>query len=181
MIQCVRLTLLVMFLACALISMGGCQAILPAPKYSVAFSTPRNEPVFIEEVVYDGAWHGRCGVLLCCWKEARKKNVISPRPVPRIISIRWFNYRQQKFYEATVDLPASTAATLRRLPKPEFGSYKLTTGVQPDGIVVVWVSNGSDERTGTWIEVARDQGHQAEGNPGDYKSQTEDMRQRGEI
>lgn len=181
MIRYIRLILIALIMTGMLLSTAACQAILPAPRFDLAFSTPENEPVFIEEATYDDTWIGRGGIMFCCWERAGAVNVISPRPVPKKIFIRWFNYKQQKFYEATAFLPENTEATMRRLPKPRFGDAIITTGVLPNGEVVVWVSNGLSERTGTWVEVARVQGHQAEGNPGDYKSQTEEMRERGEI
>lgn len=68
-----------------------------------------------------------------------------------------------------------------KLSEPRFGGRILTTGVLPSGEAVVWVSNGLDERVGTWVEVARAQGHAAKGDPNRHKAQTEEMRERGEI
>lgn len=181
MIRNIRLILIALLLNGMMLSITACQTILPAPKFNIAFATPENEPVWIENLAYDGAHVGSAGIMFCCWKKAGKTMIIAPRPVPKTIFIRWFNYKQQKFYEATVPLPENTEATLRSLPQKKDSTYKITTGVLPDGRVVVWVSNGLSERTGTWIEVARIQGHQAEGNPYKYKNTTEDMRARGEI
>lgn len=181
MIRNIRLILGVIYLTGMLLSLTACQAILPAPKFDIAFATPNNEPVWIENLAYDDAHIGSAGIMFCCWNEAGKIMITASRPVPKKIFIRWFNYKQQKFYEATALLPENTKATLRSLPKPEYGNPILTVGVLPDGVAVVWVSNDLSELTGTWIEVARVQGHQAEGNPYKYKNTTEDMRERGEI
>lgn len=181
MIRALQLTLMALILASMLLTTAACQAILPAQKFDIAFSTPENEPVFIEEAIYDDTWVGRGGIMFCCWERAGAVNIITPRPVPKKIFIRWFNYKQQKFYEATVHLPENTEATLRSLPKPEYGNPLLTVGVLPVGLMVVWLSNDLSELTGTWVEVARVQGHQAKGNPSKYKNTTEEMRERGEI
>ena len=175
------LSLLSLLLAATLFLTTSCGFSFLPIKYDVGFSAHKENPVYIEKVIYDDTWYSSGGILSLDWKEVGKIMVISPRPVPKKIFIRWFNYKQQWFYEATVPLPENTEATLRGLPKPEYGNPILTIGVLPDGGVVIWVGNSLSERTGTWIEVARVQGHQAEGNPYKYKNTTEDMRARGEI
>ena len=170
--------LILLTVSCA--QMTGCQ---PPPRFDLAFSTPKGEPVYIERVVYDDAFSGVCGMLTCCWKRARKINVLAPPypAVPKKIFVRWFNYKQQKYYEGTAILHEDTEKKLRRLRKVNLSNHKLTTGVMPDGQIVVWISNGMSEKSGTWIEVARAQGHVAEGDPAAYSTHTEDMRKRGEI
>lgn len=177
---CAKKLFFLFFLASLLLA-GGCQAVLPSPKFDVAFSTPKNEPVYIEDAVYDDAWIGHGGIMLCCWKDAGRINVIGDRPVPKMVFIRWFNYKQQKYYEATVLLPENLKSIMWKLPEPRFGGRILTTGVLPNGEVVVWASNGLDERMGTWVEVARTKGHVATGDPHNHRSQTEEMKERGEI
>ena len=171
-------TLVLLTVFCA--QMTGCQ---PPPQYDLAFSTPKDEPVYFERVVYDDAFSGVCGMLTCCWKRARKINVLAPPypAVPKKIFVRWFNYKQQQYYEATVTLPDNGEKIMRSLRKPEYGPHILTTGVKPDGLVVIWFSNGLSEKSGTWIEVARAQGHVAEGDPELRRNSTRGFRERGMI
>ncbi|MDA8139734.1 MAG: DUF2931 family protein [Desulfobacteraceae bacterium] len=176
------IVLLAILCLCSLV-VAGCSKPSSPPRFDIAFATPEGEPVFIEKAVYDDAWIGHCGIMMCCWKEVGKINVLAPPfpPVPSKVRIRWFNYKQQKYYEATVHLPQDSKKIMRSLPNPDKDNLIITTGVQPDGQVVVWFSDGLSEHSGTWIEVGRTQGQEVPGDPAEYSTHTEDMRKRGEI
>jgi hypothetical protein len=95
--------------------------------------------------------------------------------------VRWFNYKQQRFYEATVPLQEDAQVIMRRLPKSDYGDLMIVTGVLPNGQAVVWVTNGHAPKFGTWVEVGRVQGRRAEGDPDRYRNTTAEMRERREI
>lgn len=159
-------------------------ALLSEPMlYTITYCSADNEPVWVERVKFDQSEVMEAGILTGPWKNAGKAVALfPPPPVPKEIYVYWFNYRQQVFYEATVPLKKNAAEIMRTLPKSEYeGRPYITTGVLPDGKAVVWISNGPWPGDSTWIEVGRSQGKRAAGNPNDYKSQTEDMRKRGEI
>ncbi len=179
--------LLRMILSTLLIStlvwVGGCVPLIPQEKFDIGFSAPKSDPVYIEKIIYDNSWAMSAGILSLDWKEVGKIIVPAPPypPVPQKIFIRWFDYKQQVFYETTVDIPREAAKVVASVPKPQFGSRIITTGVLPNGQAVVWVSNSLRDSTGTWIELARAQGSQVEGDVENYRAQTEEMRQLGEI
>ncbi|OEU54080.1 MAG: hypothetical protein BA871_09870 [Desulfuromonadales bacterium C00003096] len=102
-------------------------------------------------------------------------------PFPHEIFVRWFNYRQQRFYEATVPLKEDALQIYRDLPKPRFGRRLIVTGVLPDGQAVVWAASDHAPKFGPWVEVGRVQGRRAEGDPDQYRNTTAEMRERGEI
>jgi hypothetical protein len=117
------------------------------------------------------------------WERVGKLIVLAPPypPFPQEIFVRWFNYKQQQFYEATVPLKEDALLVFRDLPQPEYGRRLIVTGVLPDGQAVVWVTNAKVARFGTWIEAGRVQGRQTEGDVEDYRPQIESMRKRGRI
>ena len=117
------------------------------------------------------------------WKEYGTHNYHDKRPVPKKLFLRWFNYRQQKFYEATVNLPDKTEQILKQLKKtkPEHGFLGIVAGVKGDGEAVVWATNGSSAKYNTWIEVARQMGREVPGDADNYEPHIKYMRERGEI
>ncbi|MDA8137797.1 MAG: DUF2931 family protein [Desulfobacteraceae bacterium] len=164
-------------------TLTGCPLFSKPIRFDVAWATPQGEPVYIEDSVYDDSWRFSSGILSCCWKKASKIAVLAPPfpPVPHKVRIRWFNYKQQKYYEATVPLPQDSKKIMLSLPNPDKDNLIITTGVQPDGQAVVWFSDGLSEHSGTWIEVGRAQAKEVPGDPNDHKAQTEEMRELGEI
>ena len=152
------------------------------PNYTISYCTADKEPVWIEKVKYDNYPIKSGGMLLSGWQQALGLIALfPPPPVPKKIYIYWFNYRQQVFYEATVSLQPDAADIMENLPTPDISRPVLTTGVLPDGSAVVWVSNSLSADYGSWVEVGRAKGRLAEGDVNNYRLQTEDMRQRGEI
>ncbi len=152
------------------------------PNYTISYCSADKEPVWIEKVKYDNYPIKSGGMVLGNWQVAAGLIALfPPPPVPKKIYIYWFNYRQQVFYEATVPLQPNAADIMENLPTPDISRPVLTTGVLPDGSAVVWVSNSLSADYGSWIEVGRAKGRLAEGDVNNYRLQTEDMRQRGEI
>lgn len=153
------------------------------PPFDLGYTAPKEEPVFIEDVRFDGVPVDYPGILSFDWKRVGQLTVLAPPypPFPHQIFVRWFNYKQQRFYEATVQLQEDAQVIMRRLPKSDYGDLMIVTGVLPDGQAVVWVTNGHAPKFGTWVEVGRIQGRQVEGDPDTHRNTTAEMRERGEI
>ncbi len=166
-----------------LFSLAGCTSFKAQERFDIGYTHNREDPVFIEKVIFDKSFYDAPGIISLDWKEVGKITVPAPPfpPVPQKIFIRWFDYKQQVFYETTVKIPIEAAKVVTDLPKPRFGSRIITTGVLPNGEAVVWVSNSLRASIGTWIELARAQGRQVEGDVENYRPQIEEMRQLGEI
>jgi hypothetical protein len=151
--------------------------------FDLGYTAPKEEPVFIEDVRLDGMPVMPGGILGQDWQRVSGLVVLAPPhpPFPHQIFVRWFNYKQQRFYEATVPLKENAFQIYRDLPKPQYGRKLIVTGVLPDGQAVVWVANAKVARFGTWIEVGRMQGRQVEGDPDQHRNTTAEMREHGEI
>lgn len=154
-----------------------------SPSFDLGYTAPKEEPVFIEDVRLDGVHVDYPGILSFDWKRVGQLTVLAPPypPFPQEIFVRWFNYMQQRFYEATVPLREDASDVMRHLPESDYGGLLLVTGVLPDGQAVVWVANAHAPKFGTWVEVGRVQGRRAEGDPDRYRNTTAEMRERGEI
>jgi hypothetical protein len=153
------------------------------PPFNLGYTAPKEEPVFIENVRFDDVPVDYPGILSFDWKRVGQLTVLAPPypPFPNEVFVRWFNYKQQRFYEATVPLKENAFQIYRDLPKPQYGRKLIVTGVLPDGQAVVWVANAKVARFGTWIEVGRMQGRQVEGDPDQHRNTTAEMREHGEI
>jgi len=164
---------------------AGCSGVgfLQCPPFDLGFTAPKEEPVFIEDVQFDEVPVDSPGILSFDWKRVGQLTVLAPPypPFPQEIFVRWFNYKQQRFYEATVPLQEDALQIYRDLPEPQFGRRLIVTGVLPDGQAVVWVATDHAPKFGPWVEVGRVQGRQVEGDVENYRPQIESMRKRGRI
>ncbi len=153
------------------------------PPFNLGYTAPKEEPVYIEDVRLDGMPVMPGGILGQDWQRVSGLVVLAPPypPFPHQIFVRWFNYKQQRFYEATVSLREDASDVMRHLPKSDYGGLLLVTGVLPDGQAMVWVANAHAPKFGSWIEVGRVQGRQVEGDVENYRPQIESMRKRGRI
>lgn len=168
-----------------LLTLTGCSGfnLRQGPPFNLGYTAPKEEPVFIEDVRFEGVHVDYPGILSLDWKRVGQLTILAPPhpPFPKIIFVRWFNYKQQRFYEATVPLQEEALDLMRNLPKSDYGGLLIVTGVLPDGQAVVWVANAHAPKFGTWVEVGRVQGRQAEGDPDRYRNSTAGMRKRGRI
>jgi hypothetical protein len=164
---------------------AGCSGVgfRQGPPFDLGYTAPKEEPVFIEDVQFDGVPVDYPGILSFDWKRVGQLTVLAPPypPFPQEIFVRWFNYKQQRFYEATVPLKEDALQIYRDLPKPQYGRRLIVTGVLPDGQAVVWVASDHAPKFGPWVEVGRVQGRRAEGDPDQHRNTTAEMRERGEI
>ncbi len=171
----------------ALFTLAGCSGFnfRQGTPFDLGYTAPLGEPVYIEQVRIDKFYSIAPGILGINqdWQRVDGLIVLAPPypPFPSEVFVRWFNYKQQRFYEATVPLKEDTPRIYRDLPKIGYGRKLLIIGVLPDGQAVVWVANAKVARFGTWIEVGRVQGQQAERDPDQRRNTTAEMRERGEI
>ncbi len=151
-------------------------------KYTISYCSTGDEPVWIEKVKFDDYPVKSGGGLIGGWKRAMGMISLFPTPsVPKQVYIYWFNYRQQVFYEVTVPIQKNAAEIMYNLPQLKFSANFLVTGVKPDGTAVVWVTNGSNAKFSTWVEVGRAQGTLAPGDPESRRNSTESLRRRGKL
>ena len=171
----------------ALFTLVGCSGLnfRQGPPFDLGYTAPLGEPVYIEQIRLGKFYSIPPGILGLDqgWERVGKLIVLAPPypPFPHEVFVRWFNYKQQRFYEATVPLQEDAQVIMRRLPKSDYGDLMIVTGVLPNGQAVVWVTNGHAPKFGTWVEVGRVQGRRAEGDPDRYRNTTAEMRERREI
>ncbi len=153
--------------------------------FDLGYTAPLGEPVYIDQIRLGKFYSVPPGILGLDqgWERVGKLIVLAPPypPFPHEILVRWFNYKQQRFYEATVTLKEDALQIYRALPKPQYGRRLVVTGVLPDGQAVVWAASDHAPKFGRWIEVGRVQGRRVEGDPDQHRNTTAEMRERGEI
>ncbi len=170
-----------------LFTLAGCSSVgfRQGTPFNLGYTAPLGEPVYIEQVRIGKFYSIPPGILGLGlgWERVGKLIVLAPPypPFPQEIFVRWFNYKQQRFYEAAVPLKEDTLQVYRDLSEPEYGRRLIVTGVLPNGQAVVWAANSKVARFGTWVEVGRVKGQQVEGDVENYRPQIESMRRRGRI
>ena len=150
--------------------------------------------VWIEFVIIDGQWAGSGGVTGGRGElpggytppkelgppQSGGSTSNSPRPVPTSVIFQWFNFSQQRYYEAVIDDPEMPrrakefALSQRDWRRFEFS---LVYDFSTTGIVRLWLY-GTDYYSATWglgeshcYELLGSvQGYEIEGNPKKFKS-----------
>ena len=117
--------------------------------YSVGFSTPAGNQIWVQDASFDGKW----GVPPAVWPAVGKK-----QGLPRVSStnlcrtwlhIQWLQEERNLVYTANVQLPDDLGDRARKLPGYTVIStgrhFKddpiLIIGMKPDGQVTIWLSN----------------------------------------
>ena len=116
--------------------------------YSVGYSTPAGNEIWIQEVRFDDKWGLPGGGLACCWEEITAGASVFNKPMPHSVHVQWLQEDRKVVYAATVQLPDDLGERARKLPpftwisdgKRDIGLY-LIIGMQPTGGVTVWLSN----------------------------------------
>jgi hypothetical protein len=175
------------FCLLGLFLIAGCSGVgfRNGPPFDLGYTAPLGEPVYIEQIRLGKFYSIPSGILGISqdWQRVDALIVLAPPypPFPYEIFVRWFNYKQQRFYEATVPLKEDALQIYRDLPKPQYGRRLIVTGVLPDGQAVVWVASDHAPKFGPWVEVGRVQGRRVQGDVENYRPQIESMRKRGKI
>jgi len=157
--------------------------------------------VWIEYVGFDNRWAGSSGN--AGWRGVLSRGYVpskelgppgfggsalnTPLPVPKRALFQWFNFSQQRYYEALIEDPAMPqrakdfALSLRDWRRFKFS---LVYDFSENGKVRLWLY-GTDynapfmETEDTWVYtlLGTAQGYEIEGNPLKYKENTEKTRQ----
>ena len=117
--------------------------------YSVGYSTPAGNEIWIQDVKFDGKWGLPGGGLACCWKEVTAGASVFNKAMPHTVYIQWLQEKRNVVYAATVRLPDDLGNRARTLPGYTVISTGrhfrdgpiLIIGMKPDGQVTVWLSN----------------------------------------
>ena len=181
------------------VMLSACRA---ADRYDYGFDTGgyggQGWPIWVEELVFNESWGVPVGSLsggpadpserLPGGKAAGMGQV----PLPQTIRARWFSYRTQTFYEATLEIPEDKRTQiqqwLKQYPRKGF-LHNLVTGISGEGTMQAWwlaicINSGFDcpkyERHSFEL-AARVQAIVVEGDPTHYRERTKGEIQDGTI
>jgi hypothetical protein len=161
--------------------------------------------VWVEYVQFDNAWAGSGGNVGGGWcqggeyvrpRELGPPRILgsarsSPKPVPKRALFRWFNFSQQRYYEALIEDPSMPqrakdfALSLRDWRRFEFS---LVYDFSENGKVRLWLY-GTDynapitipEEKWVYTLLGTAQGYEIDGDPKKYTNRTEEARQECDI
>ncbi|AJQ95448.1 DUF2931 family protein [Gynuella sunshinyii] len=182
----------VIWISLLLIVISACEA---SDTYDYGFSTGSyggtDWPIWVEKLVFNESWGVPVGNLSGGRKDT-SDHLPSGRsagmgwvPLPHTIRARWFSYRTQTFYEATLEIPEEKRAQIQQWFKqyPRKGyAHNVVTGISGEGTMQAWwltvcVNFGCPEYESHSFELTpRIPATVAEGDPSQYREQT-----KGEI
>jgi hypothetical protein len=162
------------------------------PLHFTSVSVGSQSYVCVEKLRFDdGAWHAMRGFVTSGYGPPPplvpgNKAGIGPTPFPTKGEARWFNFSQQRFYEARLldpDIPQKAAAVVKAQPLAPY-RLTLTLALGDAGDLQMWLS-GTDANypnSRDFMEfLSAVQGYEAEGDVNEYKKATEGARLRREI
>ncbi len=117
--------------------------------YTVGYSTPAGNDIWIRRVVFDDRWSLPGGGLSCCWEEVGRSALVFDWPLPRVVEVEWLDESERRIYEARVELAEDLARRAGKLEGVYVVSMRkrldprvyLIIGFREGGEVVVWLSN----------------------------------------
>ena len=89
---------------------AGCRAEAWKEPWTVGYSTPVGNDIWIRRVVFDDTWTLPAGALGCCWEETGKTASVYNYPLPRVVEVEWLDESEKRIYEARVELAPDLAA-----------------------------------------------------------------------
>jgi hypothetical protein len=157
-------------------------------KYEFALSVtggPTGWPVKIEPITFDDSWLAPGGIIGSGFKVPPRGEAtvtLSPKPIPSSMNARWFSYRTQVFYQIDLQLPDDfedrVNGWFEKYPKPKFSHYFIV-GFSGHGEALVWWEAfcslcGYDRSQDFSTPIVENiKAKVVEGDPGRYRSQTE--------
>ncbi|WP_169748980.1 DUF2931 family protein [Gynuella sunshinyii] len=175
-----------------LIVISACEA---SDTYDYGFDTGSyggtDWPIWVEKLVFNESWGVPVGNLSGGLPDTSTRLPEGTAagmgwvPLPHTIRARWFSYRTQTFYEATLEIPEEKRVQIKQWFKqyPRKGySHSLVTGISGEGSMQAWwsvicVNFGCPEYESHSFELTpRVPATVAEGDPNQYRERT-----KGEI
>ena len=159
--RCIRILLM----GLVLVALTNCAMIdnRPFKVYTVGYSTPEGNDIWIDGAEMDGRWGSPGGGLACCWEMARSLSGVFDRPMPKQVQISWLERSTLTRYRATVTIDENAGKIARNLPGYTYISsgeksksdLALIIGMAPGGAVTIWISNAMTftNKTGRVIHV----------------------------
>ncbi|WP_428242083.1 DUF2931 family protein [Gynuella sp.] len=119
--------------------------------YNYSFDTGgyggKGWPIWVEELVFNESWGVPVGALSGGVSDTSKRLPGGKAagaghvPLPQTIRARWFSYRTQTFYEATLDISEEKRAQIKewfeRYPRKGY-LHNLVTGISGEGTMQAW-------------------------------------------
>jgi len=121
----------------------------PFNSYTVGYSTPEDNQIWIDGAEMDGRWGSPGGGLSCCWEEASRLSSAFDQPMPKQVRVSWLEKATRMRYRATVAIDENAGKIARNLPDYTYISsgekskpyLTLIIGMAPGGAVTIWISN----------------------------------------
>ncbi|AJQ96634.1 DUF2931 family protein [Gynuella sunshinyii] len=131
--------------------LSGCRA---DDTYNYSFDTGgyggKGWPIWVEKLVFNETWGVPVGALSGGVSDTSKRLPGGKAagagyvPLPQTIRARWFSYRTQTFYEATLEISEEKGAQIKdwfeRYPTESGFSHALVSGISGEGSMQVWWS-----------------------------------------
>ncbi|WP_428242084.1 DUF2931 family protein [Gynuella sp.] len=119
--------------------------------YNYGFDTGgyggRGWPIWVEKLVFNESWGAPVGALSGGKPDTSARlpggasAVMGYVPLPQTIRARWFSYRTQTFYEATLEISEEKRTQIKewfdRYPRKKF-VHNLVTGISGEGTMQAW-------------------------------------------
>ena len=135
----------------------------PFKSYTVGYSTPEDNQIWIDGAEMDGRWGSPGGGLSCCWEEASSLSAAFDQPMPKQVRVSWLEKATHTRYRATVAIDENAGKMARNLPDYTYissgekskPSLTLIIGMAPGGAVTIWIANitSADNVEGRVIRV----------------------------
>ncbi|AJQ96635.1 hypothetical Protein YC6258_04603 [Gynuella sunshinyii YC6258] len=155
-------------------------------------------PIWVEKLVFNESWGVPVGGLSGGISNVSerlpggKSSAMGPVPLPQTIRARWFSYRTQTFYEATLEISEEERLYIKQwfeqYPRKGY-LHTLVTGISGEGTIQAWwlvvcVNSlaGCPKYERNYFELApRIQATVAEGDPNQYYNTTRQSIREGII
>jgi len=151
-------------------------------------AAPQHYDVWVEHLELgrsgDDIWNQPPGGISCCWRGPKGPKGAGGRlePFPDHISIRWFSFAEQTFYQRVISIPPEWEEKMQETAPHhthlngviEKRRNRLVLGLAPGGQIVIWLMS----QIGNEIEVGRLKANEIDGDISTYRKRTEKYRER---
>ncbi|HCW91062.1 MAG TPA: hypothetical protein DHU56_13570 [Marinobacter sp.] len=157
-------------------------------KYDFGLSVaggPASWPVKVQKITFDNSWRAPGGIFGRGFNDSPPAGamvVLSPKPIPSSMEARWFSYRTQTFHHVDLKLPEDfqdrVEGWYEEYTDPKYRHY-LIVGFSGKGDALVWwrarcMDCGYDRSQDFSTPIVENvKAMDVEGDPGRYRSQTE--------
>ena len=116
---------------------------------------------------------------------------IVPEPLPERFNIRWFNFTQQRFYEAAIydpEMPKLAKEVIKKysVDGNRFNEFYFVAILANSGEVKIWFAGRGENTRRRGLPkfgeiIGSGQGYEIFGDPERYENRTEEAREKGEA